>query len=553
MNSKKISLFAVYFLNPMVIVMTHASLICSTNRHLHTSSLSDASQSVILSFSSLPCDILDHNLWIRDHNTKLFEQIQPMQGAVLIGNNPLKLDTIYFSKGSMRYNLTIKKKMSKHFVYWSEYYHHVVIDNLSPNTLYYYQCIVIDKSTMNSLNVNHTNGPFKIKPLNQSLATNVDMKEIVRKASVKDSTSFHSFKTGPKPHSSAHTKVGIIADIGVFQHSKETLFQMSTEVNSLDAIFILGDIAYANSDHRIWDDWFTMMDDFLFLRNKPIYIVAGNHDAEGNLETGELFLAFETRFLMPQVAPAILGQVSKPHDTDLNLMYKLPYDFGNSYYSYIYGPSHNIVLNSYADFEPNSRQYNWMVNELKKVNRSITPWLVVLMHCPIYNTFTFHQNDPQAINAQRYLEPLFVQYRVNIVLSGHLHAYMRSKPVVNMTLDHTGPVHIIVGMSGRQANIPYKNEVPEDWVAFRDHQWYANNYLLASTILSLTIRGCIISNFCFSCLLSSRYGYATLEYINQTWARFECIHTGRADKRNLQLNHDNSTDIAYIYNQYFIE
>jgi len=51
----------------------------------------------------------------------------------------------------------------------------------------------------------------------------------------------------------------------------------------------------------------------------------------------------------------------------------------------------------------------------------------------------------------------------------------------------------------------------------------------------------------------SRFGYATLEYLNQSWARFECIHTGRAERRNLQSFNENTTDIVYIYNQYFME
>ncbi len=81
-------------------------------------------------------------------------------------------------------------------------------------------------------------------------------------------------------------------------------------MNALDAILILGDISYANSDHTIWDDWFTMMDEFGFLQNKPMYITSGNHDAEGNLDFGQLFTAFEIRFL---IAPTILDRVSNPY------------------------------------------------------------------------------------------------------------------------------------------------------------------------------------------------------------------------------------------------
>jgi hypothetical protein len=41
------------------------------------------------------------------------------------------------------------------------------------------------------------------------------------------------------------------------------------------------------------------------------------------------------------------------------------------------------------------------------------------------------------------------QYGVDLVLNGHVHAYERSKPVYNYTLDACGPVHITVGCGGK--------------------------------------------------------------------------------------------------------
>lgn len=52
------------------------------------------------------------------------------------------------------------------------------------------------------------------------------------------------------------------------------------------------------------------------------------------------------------------------------------------------------------------------------MNRSETPWLIVLMHCPIYNS---KGNAGRAV-----YESWFVKYKVDIVLSGHIHAYERS-------------------------------------------------------------------------------------------------------------------------------
>jgi predicted phosphodiesterase len=450
-------------LQALIVHGAFAVPLCTTNRHVHMSTLSDASQSAIITFSSLPCDIQDQTLWGRNHDTKVYQTSTTKQGALLLGMNRLKLDSVVLTDVVMRYNTTIiPKKNSSPFIYWSEYYHHVIIHDLLPNTTYYYQCILTEPTS----NRQRT-------PINTTVNDETEQELVQRlRFLIKDSNNIHSFHTSPAPGPDVITKVAIIADVGVFQHSKDTLIILEKHMSTIDSIFLLGDISYANSDHRIWDDWFTMMDERAFLRNKPLYIVAGNHDVEGNLQTGEMFTAFEARFLMPQAAAPLIGKVSKPRDVDLNLMYQLPYEYGNSYYSFVYGSSYNIVLNSYADFEPGSRQYNWLVGELEhKVDRSITPWLVIMMHCPMYNTFSFHQADPQLTNARRFLEPLFLQYRVNFVLSGHLHAYMRSKPVFNETLDRRGPVHLIIGMGGRQANVPYKNDSAEHWVAMRDHTW----------------------------------------------------------------------------------
>ena len=224
---------------------------------------------------------------------------------------------------------------------------------------------------------------------------------------------------------------------------------------------------------------------------------------------------------MPQIAPAIRGKVSKKDDFDLNKMYQLPYEFGNSFYSYQYGPSYNIVLNSFANFEPGSIQYKWLINELKqKIDRRVTPWLTVTTHCPMYNTFSKHQGDPQPINLKRYIEPLMVRFRVNFVLSGHIHAYMRTKPVVNGTVTASGPIHIILGNGGRQVNAPYQQNDAEVWVARRDH---------------------------------TTYGYGVIDFLNATVARYQWVHTGHNEQGDEGNKPSTAlSDSFLIFNQYFL-
>lgn len=302
-----------------------------------------------------------------------------------------------------------------------------------------------------------------------------------------------------------------------------------------------------------WDNWFDMLDEsnifhekvrfivakgchhicfqlvsfmYLFLsydqQRKPTYIVSGNHDVEGVLATGVMYQAYENRFRMPRIQEAIIGKVTKQQDIDLNQMYRLPYDYGNSFYSYTTGMLQNIVLNAFADFEPESNQYRWLLTELESVDRHQTPWVMISVHCPIYNTFSTHQHDLQPLQMKKYLEPLFVKYHVNFVVSGHMHAYSRSKNVANDSLASTGPMHIVLGNGGRQLNAPFQSEVPEEWVAIRDH---------------------------------TTYGFGTIQVLNKTSALYEWVQSGRTDassKHYFNDAPDNMTDLVYVENQYFL-
>lgn len=69
-------------------------------------------------------------------------------------------------------------------------------------------------------------------------------------------------------------------------------------------------------------------------------------------------------------------------------------------------------------------QYLWLQAELPKVNRSETPWLIVLMHSPWYNSNSYHYMEGETMRVQ--FESWFVQYKVDVVFAGHVHSYERS-------------------------------------------------------------------------------------------------------------------------------
>ena len=81
------------------------------------------------------------------------------------------------------------------------------------------------------------------------------------------------------------------------------------------------------------------------------------------------------------------------------------------------------------------------------------------------------------------MEPLFVQYQVNFVVSGHDHAYLRTKPMRgnNKTSndDENGPVYLTLGAGGNREQHAkgYIHDIPEDWVVKRDISEYGFGHL----------------------------------------------------------------------------
>ena len=101
------------------------------------------------------------------------------------------------------------------------------------------------------------------------------------------------------------------------------------------------------------------------------------------------------------------------------------------YYSYNYGNTHFIALDSYGLdegkyrlYDSNSKQYQWLLNDLAK-NNSL--WTIIYFHHPPYTKRSHDSNAEEELRLMREnLVPIFDKYKVDLVMSGHSHVYERS-------------------------------------------------------------------------------------------------------------------------------
>ena len=176
----------------------------------------------------------------------------------------------------------------------------------------------------------------------------------------------------------------------------------------------------------------------------------------------------------------------------------MPYPEGSpdnvDYFSYNAGPLHVISLASFfPDFSASSGMTLFLEADLKAVDRAVTPWIVVEIHAPWYNSNTQHTNDGKKMRTA--YEALLNQYGASIFIAGHVHAYERSCPALGGACVEDGAAarHFTCGDGGASLYTKWVSPTPA-WSEFR----------------------------------SAQFGHCEVTFFNSTWARLDWIRN--ADK-----------------------
>ncbi len=192
---------------------------------------------------------------------------------------------------------------------------------------------------------------------------------------------------------------------------------------------IAGDLVSTGLHRDHWDELFHHSG--TVFRYKPLMSVPGNHDNQDGLGAW----MYREMFSLPTNGPAGIPP---------ELTYAFNYE--------------NALFLMIDATQPNELQSGWIEKQLKNTD---AVWKFAMFHFPPYN----YEEDYSDIR-QKWCT-LFDKYHVDMVMSGHTHYYMRSKPVFNENVvddPSKGTIYVIsLGIPGDHENLP-----PEDYVVVQD-------------------------------------------------------------------------------------
>lgn len=191
----------------------------------------------------------------------------------------------------------------------------------------------------------------------------------------------------------------------------------------------IGDLVDNGESFSQWSAWFSSISPWA--DTIPFAPVLGNHEAYTLDWKVREPLAYRAYFSLPENG-----------NTDLK----------GYYYSFDYGDVHFVVLytlfRELDDLLPqlSGAQLRWLKEDLEKTRKK---WKIVLMHKDVllYNN-TKRQREP-GINDLGYLfMPIFDEFGVDAVFSGHYHTYRRRGHILNFERNEKGPLYVLTGVAG---------------------------------------------------------------------------------------------------------
>src|SRR6059036_499136 len=219
----------------------------------------------------------------------------------------------------------------------------------------------------------------------------------------------HFFLTAPNPGTPKPTRLWALGDSGTADAGARAVrdaYFVFAGTRHTDLWLMLGDNAYSDgTDSQYQAALFNMYPEML--RKSVLWPTLGNHDghsADSGTQTGPYY----DIFTLPRNAEA--GGVASGTE---------------AYYSFDYGNTHFIVLDSFeSDRSPGGAMTTWLQADLAATTQD---WIIAFWHHPPYSKGS-HNSDTEVelVQMRQYALPILEQGGVDLVLSGHSHSYERS-------------------------------------------------------------------------------------------------------------------------------
>lgn len=303
----------------------------------------------------------------------------------------------------------------------------------------------------------------------------------------------------------------VVGDLGQTHNSETTLDHILR--GDISMVITPGDLSYANCIQPRWDNYGLLVEPLS--ATKTWMVGAGPGHVRAPYSTSYLPLidsrASELRsclnMLLPScfrpLAPQTVTGNHEPENPDYcghslkerfaayNYRWGryLPWSASGSpsmeFYSFETAGVHWVMLGSYSDFHPGSPQLEWLASDLATVDKSVTPWLVGVVHSPWYNSNSAHYNETEEFYFRVNAEPMLKAAGMDLMFAGHVHAYERSFNVYDNQLDDCGATFINIGDGGNHEGLATKWKDPQpEWSAFRESSYGHGELIVNRTHLT---------------------------------------------------------------------
>ena len=230
-------------------------------------------------------------------------------------------------------------------------------------------------------------------------------------------------------------------------------------------------------------------DDVFALLGRQLNTTAGSQDLsflihtgdtthiDGNVQTFfDLCQEYLGGMYPDHIAPS-LGNHDSSEDGEAgdgtDVINEFPLMGSNGYYAFTRRNIRVIVCNTQTSYSSGSAQHTFIVQQLQQAAADPTiKWKIVTLHKPTVVSACYYG---PLTDFRNLYHPLFDQYKVDLVFSGHVHVYWRTKPLKHDAANPGTPIVVSDQTTGNYINIDGRTFISDSTGGRNSHAEFSNS------------------------------------------------------------------------------